>query len=437
VWARFDDLVSGTAVRCPRPHTIVRASRRDEVVPLLHEVERATDAGDWAFGFVSYEAAGGLDAALQTAEPSPDGPPLAWFGLCGPPLAVTPVAAGPPGAALRWTPDWSDQQHRSAVEAVRARIAAGLTYQCNLTDRFRAGGVSDPEELYRHLAHAQGGRYNAYLDLGDLVIASASPELFFEWAGDLLRTRPMKGTATRGCTPADDGDRARALRTSAKERAENLMIVDLLRNDLSRVARTGSVDVPALFTLERYPTVWQLTSEVTARARDGVGLADVFRALFPCGSVTGAPKASTMRLIRDLETSPRGVYCGAVGLIAPPGRAVRARFAVAIRTAVVDRVSGTAVYGAGGGITWGSEAAAERAELFAKAAVLRQTPDGGATAAPAPAPPDPRSVPDADRRPPAAAASSPAPPGRVPRAPAPPDPAARRSPVRGRGSAGT
>jgi para-aminobenzoate synthetase/4-amino-4-deoxychorismate lyase len=203
---------------------------------------------------------------------------------------------------------------------------------------------------------------------------SASPELFFEWDGDHVRTRPMKGTATRGATAEDDRERADRLRSSPKERAENLMIVDLLRNDLSRIARVGSVDVPELFVLERYPTVWQLTSEITARTRPEVGLVDVFRALFPCGSVTGAPKRASMQLIRDLEGGPRGVYCGAIGLVAPPGGPFRARFGVAIRTAVVDRESGAAVYGAGGAITWGSDPAAERAELLAKTAILRDAP---------------------------------------------------------------
>jgi para-aminobenzoate synthetase/4-amino-4-deoxychorismate lyase len=149
------------------------------------------------------------------------------------------------------------------------------------------------------------------------------------------------------------------------------MIVDLLRNDLGRIARPGTVAVTELFGLERYPTVWQLASEVTARLREDVGLVDVLRALFPCGSVTGAPKARTMRLIRDLEPTPRGVYCGAIGMVAPPGAAFRARFGVAIRTAVVERASGRAVYGAGGGITWDSRADAERAELLTKSAVLR------------------------------------------------------------------
>jgi para-aminobenzoate synthetase/4-amino-4-deoxychorismate lyase len=180
----------------------------------------------------------------------------------------------------------------------------------------------------------------------------------------------MKGTAARGRTAEEDRVRARELRSSPKEQAENLMIVDLLRNDLSRVARTGTVDVPELFTLERYPTVWQMTSEVVARTRADVGLVDVFRALFPCGSVTGAPKVATMEIIRALETGPRGVYCGAIGVVAPPGSAFRARFSVAIRTVVADRRSGRAVYGVGSGITWDSDAAAEHAELAAKSAVL-------------------------------------------------------------------
>jgi para-aminobenzoate synthetase/4-amino-4-deoxychorismate lyase len=253
---------------------------------------------------------------------------------------------------------------------VREEIAAGETYQCNLTDRFRAPFSGDPFALYAGLATAQGAAYNAYLDLGRFVVASASPELFFEWVGDHLRTRPMKGTAPRGGTQAEDAELARRLRASPKERAENVMIVDLLRNDLARVATVGGVAVHELLTLERYPTVWQLTSEVTAQVRPGCGLVDVFRALVPCGSVTGAPKASSMRVIRDLEAGPRGVYCGAVGLVAPPSAPFRARFNVAIRTAVVDRHAGTAVYGAGGGITWDSDPAAEREELFAKAAVL-------------------------------------------------------------------
>jgi len=228
----------------------------------------------------------------------------------------------------------------------------------------------DLRQLYADLALNQRARYAAFLDLGRHVIASASPELFFEWAGDRLLTRPMKGTAARGRTPAEDQERVEELLGSAKERAENVIVVDLLRNDVSRIADVGSVAVPALCVPERYETVWQLTSDVTGRVPTGTGLVEVFRALFPSGSVTGAPKRRTMQIIRALEDGPRGVYCGAIGLVAPPGAAFRARFSVAIRTLVVDRSTGSAVYGTGGGITWGSDPDAEHAELHAKATIL-------------------------------------------------------------------
>ena len=371
-WARFDDLRAGTSLRCPPPSRILAAVRPDEVAGVLQQVHEATEAGSWAFGYVAYEAASGLDPQLPGGSSSPGEPPLVWFGLCDEPAPVEPLS--PPADAeprtAPWLPDWTDAEHARAVAVVREHIAAGETYQCNLTDRLRSPVAGDPQALYARLALAQRGAYNAYLDLGRHVVASASPELFFEWAGDVVRTRPMKGTAPRGRTTAEDREQRRLLRSSDKEQAENLMIVDLLRNDLGRVAEVGSVVVDELFALERYPTVWQMTSEVSARVGAGTGLLDLFRALFPCGSVTGAPKRRTMQLIGDLEPTPRGVYCGAVGLVAPPSAPFRARFNVAIRTAVVDRTTGQAVYGAGGGITWGSEAAAERAELHAKAAVL-------------------------------------------------------------------
>jgi para-aminobenzoate synthetase/4-amino-4-deoxychorismate lyase len=371
-WARFDDLRAGTSLRCPPPARVLIATRPDEVAEVLQQVHDATEAGSWAFGYVAYEAAAGLDPQLPGGPSSPGEPPLVWFGLCGEPTQVEPptppVEAGPaPGP---WRPDWTDDEHAAAVGSVRQHIAAGETYQCNLTDRLRSPAAEDPQALYARLALAQRGAYNAYLDLGAHVVASASPELFFEWAGDVVRTRPMKGTAPRGRTTAEDREQRRLLRSSSKEQAENLMIVDLLRNDLGRVAEIGSVSVDELFALERYPTVWQMTSEISARVRPGTGLVDLFRALFPCGSVTGAPKRRTMQLIDALEPTPRGIYCGAVGLVAPPSAPFRARFNVAIRTAVVDRTTGEAVYGAGGGITWGSEPGPERAELLAKAAVL-------------------------------------------------------------------
>jgi para-aminobenzoate synthetase/4-amino-4-deoxychorismate lyase len=373
-WARFDDLAVGSALQFPAVEQVLVASEPDEVAGVLDEVERRTSAGAWAFGFVAYEAAAGLDPVLTTREPV-DGLPLAWFGITAGPRDATALHPCPGGwPAGSWAPEWDERRHRAAVREVRSRIAAGETYQCNLTTRLTRAADGDPEELYRDLALAQRGAYNAYLDTGRFVVASASPELFFELDDDRILMRPMKGTAARGRTVAEDEQIVTRLRSSPKERAENVMIVDLVRNDLARVAVTGSVTVPRLLHAERFETVHQLTSDVTARLRPDVGLTGIFRALFPCGSVTGAPKARTMELIQDVEDSSRGVYCGAIGVVAPPGAPFRARFSVAIRTVLIDREHGNATYGTGGGITWGSRPAAEYTELLAKARVLDAHP---------------------------------------------------------------
>jgi para-aminobenzoate synthetase/4-amino-4-deoxychorismate lyase len=259
----------------------------------------------------------------------------------------------------------------AAIERIHDAIADGDTYQVNFTLPLEAEIRGDPRGLYRDLAYAQRGRYAAYVDTGTHRVLSASPELFFRIDGDRITSRPMKGTAPRGRWLAEDEQMRHELEGSVKDRAENAMIVDLLRNDIGRVARSGSVRWTDVFAAERYETVWQLTSTVQADLRPRVRIADVFGALFPCGSVTGAPKVSTMGIITDLEVAPRGVYCGAVGYLAPPdGAGARARFNVAIRTVVQDARSGAAVYGVGGGITWDSRAAAEYDETVAKARVL-------------------------------------------------------------------
>lgn len=377
-WARFDDLRSGTALRCPPPDRVLVAERPEEVVDVLAAVQQATDAGRWAFGYVAYEAAAALDPGLAAHPAPPMGMPLVWFGICDEPAPVATLEpAGPADPApctADWWPEWTEAGHAEDVARIRGRIAVGDTYQCNLTVRMAGRVQGDPFGLYRDLALGQRGAYNAYLDLGRFVVASASPELFFERRGDDVLLRPMKGTARRGRHLREDRAHADRLRASPKEQAENVMIVDLMRNDVARVAEVASVTVPALFTVERYETVLQLTSDVTARLRPQTGLVDLFRALFPCGSVTGAPKASSMDVIRSLEPGPRGVYCGAIGLVGPPDAPVRARFSVAIRTVVVDTRSGAAQYGTGGGITWASDPAAEHAELLAKAAVLSARP---------------------------------------------------------------
>lgn len=383
-WARFDDLRSGRAQYFPEFAYDLVATRTKDVVPVLDAVQQATDRGWWAFGYVAYEAAAGLDPSLTVHEPV-GGLPLAWFGVSTAPLivpAVTPATYETDYRLAAWTCDWNRREHERRVAVVRDRIAAGETYQCNLTTRMTTDFAGDPALLYADLAQVQRGAYNAYLNIGQHSIVSASPELFFQLNGDELLMRPMKGTARRGRTPDEDAAILAQLRRDPKERAENIMIVDLVRNDIAQVARTGSVTVTSLCQPERYETVHQLTSDVSARLRSDIGLVGLFRALFPCGSVTGAPKARTMEFIRDLEDGPRGVYCGAIGVVAPADVAVRARFNVAIRTVQVDHDSGRATYGTGGGITWDSQAGAEFDELEVKAAVIRNLGGRGTVCAP-------------------------------------------------------
>lgn len=351
------------------PRHVISAAAPAEVPAALAAVEAAARAGSWAVGFVAYEAAPAFDAALVTRPPQ--GPaPLLWFGVFdAPACSARPRAA--PAPCLTWHADTLRDRYDEAIRRIRCAIAAGDVYQVNHTLRFHAQCEVEPLDLYDALVAPGHGRYSAFIETDAWAVVSASPELFFDIRsrGDCRRitTRPMKGTIRRGRWSGEDAAAAARLAASAKDRAENLMIVDLLRNDLGRVARFGSVHVPAMFALERYPTVHQMTSTVAAELRDGAGLVDVFRAMFPCGSVTGAPKVTAMRSIAQLEDSPRGVYCGAVGVVRPDGSAT---FNVAIRTLLLDRAAGRATYGAGGGITWDSRAAAEYDEVTAKAALL-------------------------------------------------------------------
>jgi para-aminobenzoate synthetase/4-amino-4-deoxychorismate lyase len=352
------------------PVEIISARAHEEVRPALRRVERAAAEGLYAVGFVAYEAAPAFDRVLAVKQREKD-LPLLWFGLFERPSEVE-TAAGE-FRVSGWTPSVARDEYERSVEAVREGIARGDTYQVNYTLRLRARFEGDDFAFYERLRAAQRTRFGAYLNAGRFRVLSASPELFFRRKGRRVETRPMKGTAARGRWREEDEAAAALLRASEKERAENLMIVDLLRNDLGRVAETGTVEVEDLFRVERYPTVLQMTSTVAARLREGVGLDELFAALFPCGSVTGAPKVSTTRFIAALEDSPRGVYCGAVGFVAPGGDAA---FNVAIRTVVVDKETGEAVYGVGGGVTWDSTPGGEYAEALAKARLLTEDAPG-------------------------------------------------------------
>ena len=353
-----------------------------EVVPALTALERAVaEDGLHAAGFVAYEAASALDPALRTAAPTSP-LPLLWFGLYRQRQTVRPGQLEPgSGYALSsWEPSLDRQTYETAVERIREYAASGDTYQVNLTMPLRAAFSGDDRALYRDLCLGQRASFCAYMRVGDLSILSASPELFFSLKNGRLTTRPMKGTSARGRWLEEDVRLASALRESSKDRAENLMIVDLLRNDLGRVSQAGSVRVPALWELERYDTLWQMTSTVESLIRPDVELCDLLTALFPSGSVTGAPKVRTMEIISELEAHPRGVYTGCIGFLSPGSRSegagggglrrVEAGFSVAIRTVILDRAEGRAEYGIGGGITHYSTPADEYEECLLKARVV-------------------------------------------------------------------
>lgn len=350
------------------PRALLVAERLEEVVPVLEQAQRHARAGCWVPGFVAYEAAPAFDRAMPVGRRAPN-LPLAAFAAFGNPLPFH-GAEGPPAATGSWRSAATRAQVTEGIASIRASIAAGEVYQVNLTTRLHAGFRGDPEELFLALRSAQPGGYCIGLDGGTWQVLSVSPELFFDWTENgVLVTRPMKGTAARQRDPRRDARAREDMRASPKQQAENLMIVDLLRNDLGRIARIGSVHVPVLFEAQALPTAWQMTSTVECRTSTGTGLADVFRALFPCGSVTGAPKIAAMAAIRSLEPHPRGVYCGAIGLVRPGGHAT---FAVAIRTVAIDALRGRAECGIGSGITFDSDARDEYAEWRIKARFLRQ-----------------------------------------------------------------
>ncbi len=380
--------------RFDRPSRWLVAHDPSQVAGLLDAAHALAQAGQWCVGWVAYEAAPGLNPHLPV-KALPPGQPYAvwavfdraeaWDGqpVTGAPASTATGADNPSPAwqAGPWQADLDQAAIEQKVEQIRSLIQAGEVYQINLTAQLHSPFQGEPAALwpwFMALRRSQPQSYAVMLDARAAcrvpgAVLSVSPELFFDWDGLQLTTRPMKGTAPRGMDADSDAAAAEHLRTSAKERAENLMIVDLLRNDLSRIAEVGSVRVPDLFELHALPTVWQMTSTVTARSRAGLRLSEVFAALFPCGSVTGAPKRQAMHHIARLERSARGVYCGAVGLMAPGGRVT---FNVPIRTVTVDTLPPPAPWrahcGIGSGITLDATGPGEAQEWQAKRAFLHR-----------------------------------------------------------------
>ena len=361
------DAASRRWLRFRNPVEILAAGRRADVLPRLRAAEQAVEQrGLHAAGWISYEAAPAFDPALAVREAGDF--PLLWFGLYEKP---EPIDLPPAGAlpAEDWPADLAPDAYARAFDCIKTHIREGDTYQVNFTHRLvRETFAADPRQAFLALAAARHAPFGAYVAAGRWRICSASPELFFRLAGDRLESRPMKGTAPRGRSAAQDRAQSAALRASEKNRAENLMIVDMVRNDLGRIARPGSVRTEQICGLEKYPTLWQLVSAVVAETDASV--ADIFAALFPAASITGAPKKRTMDILAALESSPRRIYTGTIGFLAP-GR--RAQFNVAIRTLLVDADSRRAEYGVGGGIVWDSDRAAEQAECRVKARILTES----------------------------------------------------------------
>ena len=350
------------------PVGAVVATDLDEVEPAIRAAQEATASGRWAVGFVAYDAAPAFDPALAAhRDPTV---PLTGFGLFERRTEIDlsaldrePFRCGP------WRPRTGPEEHRRSMATIHDHIAAGDTYQVNLTLRADAPFDGDPLGLFVAMARAQGGDHGVYLELGDHVVCSASPELFLERRGRAVRSRPMKGTRPRGGSGAEDRAIAAELAACEKDRAENTMIVDMVRNDLGRVADVGTLTVTDLHRIEHYPTVHQMVS--TVEASTDADLFQLLCATFPPASITGAPKVSTSRIISAVEPDGRGVYTGAVGVAGPGGDLA---LDVAIRTVWIDRRAGRATYGTGGGIVWDSDPDQEWAEARTKMRVVESAP---------------------------------------------------------------
>lgn len=361
------------------PVAIVSALAPAEVAAGLARLRSGLESGLHAAGFFAYELGYVLEPRLGSLLPEGRDVPLFWFGLYREPAALTSeevdqwLARQLRGGAYAFTDvtlDWDEATYRARFESVQECIRAGDIYQLNLTfkARFRLSGP--PLAFYRDLRQRQRVAYAGIVDTGAVTVLSASPELFIERRGAIVATRPMKGTAPRAGLPDADRAAARALAADPKQRAENLMIVDLMRNDLGRIAEVGTVSVTDLFTVETYRTLHQMTSGVRATLRPDIGIERLLAAMFPPGSVTGAPKIRAMELIRKLEMEPRGVYCGAVGSMSPAGDAT---FNVAIRTPVVFR-DGHGEMGIGSGVVYDSQGTREYAECLLKMKFLTDPP---------------------------------------------------------------
>ena len=337
-----------------------------EVADLLAQVESYQEQGYYVVGYVSYDAAPAFEKKLAVHKAPLLAEYLLYFTVHDrvetSPIPLTYEEVDLPS---KWQEETSAENYEKAIAQIHHHLRQGDTYQVNYTVQLKQDLNANPFAIYNRMVVEQEAGYNAYVEHDEMAVISMSPELFFEQNDRELTTRPMKGTTKRGLTDDEDLKEAAWLEQDPKNRSENMMIVDLLRNDMNRISEVGSEHVERLCQVEQYSTVWQMTSTIKSQLREDVDFVAIFRSLFPCGSITGAPKIATMEIIKDLEPHPRGVYCGTIGLLLPNGRRI---FNVAIRT--IQLYKSQAIYGVGGGITWDSTWESEYREVHQKAAVL-------------------------------------------------------------------
>lgn len=370
-YALFRDDQQQTSLVFDHPRDIVIARTADEIAPALARLEQARRQGFWLAGYLSYEAGHIFEDKLRHLIIPHRETPLIAMGMFDAPggndhpvaQPVPPAPDAQPPLLKDATPEWNFKAYKTRFDALHAHLRAGDCYQANLTMPVEAKWQGDPAALFWSLVERQPVRYGALIDLGGPIVLSRSPELFLRVDGDgMIETHPMKGTAPRGASPADDERIIAEMLADEKTQAENRMIVDLLRNDVSMISEVGTLSVPKLFAIETYPTVHQMVSHVTAKLKQEIGLPEILAALFPCGSVTGAPKMWAMQILGRLEAGPRDVYCGAIGWCDPAGPM---QFSVAIRTLTLFN-GGKAVFNVGGGIVFDSKATAEYDECLLK-----------------------------------------------------------------------
>ena len=363
----FRDDIERRELTFDRPDELMTADTLSELSELFEKMQSAHRSGKWLAGFFTYEAGFLFEPKLHQLLPRDRRLPLAMIGIFNAPAwrnNIRPPEKTAELLLMKPRAQWTLEAYEERFNRVHQHLRSGDCYQANLTFPIRSKWQGDPFAIFNDLAGRQPVKHSAYISFASTKILSRSPELFFKvgktgW----IESLPMKGTAKRGHSAAADAAQIRFLKNDPKNQAENRMIVDLLRNDISRISETGTLSVPKLFEVETYSTLHQMVSLVRAKLLPNITIRDLFAALFPCGSITGAPKLRAMQILRQLETQPRDCYCGSIGWIAPDGQM---QFNVAIRTLTLFP-GGEAVFNVGGGVVFDSTAAEEYAECLLKA----------------------------------------------------------------------